>query len=452
MINMINNPIDFIFTFFESALVYWLMYNLFSFRSLNVQKILLLLATILGSSLFAYYLSNEPIIIRFILYIVVFLGAIQIFFSGKWYAELFFLLVANYIFLISDILQGNLFSYLAKVNILKVINMPSTLFELAVLTKLLNVALFLICINYFSKFDFEIPKKYWIIMDVVVFLFAIILQFIMEISPILQTDSVLYSINICGISLGFLVVFWLVVYFFAEICLFYIKEKKHYILKIRNHSLRQEVAYYKSTTSNLNKIRHDINNNLSIISYLLKQNNLSKSISYIDTMIKNIQNPDPIINCGNDILDAIVNYKIAICKQHHIHVKVKVDQVPQLHISSMDLTAILANIFDNAIEALDAVQEEKRYLFGKIFCYKNYIAIVFKNPYSSSIVLDKGKIKTHKSDKVHHGYGLASIESSTAKYGGSCKFYYDKNVFKVVVMLPLKIKDECNRNLPFGSI
>lgn len=116
-------------------------------------------------------------------------------------------------------------------------------------------------------------------MDVIVVLFAIILQFIMEVSPVLQKESRKYSIYIFGISIGFLIISGLVIYCFGEICLYHEKEKENYILTMRNHSLEQQLAYHESATADLKKIRHDINKNLTTISYLLKQNNVNESVA-----------------------------------------------------------------------------------------------------------------------------------------------------------------------------
>lgn len=430
---------DFMFTLIESILLYWLINSIMSSRFSGKKKLLAIVLAIFINTISVLYLLNFSVTIKFLLFFITSLVLTHIVYVGKIYVKAFFILVANYIFLISDILIGNFSSYIADMNIRKMLNLPIASFEFSVLAKILNVILIIIFISYFQKNKFEIPQKYWITMDVIVLLFAIILQFIMEISPMLQKKSSEYSIYIFGISIGFLIISGLVIYFFGEICLYHEKEKENYILSMRNHSLEQQLAYHESATTDLKKIRHDINKNLTTISYLLKQDNVNESVAYINAITKALEMTKPIVNCGNDIIDAILNYKIVVCKQHNIDFRINVDQVPHLSINPMDLTAILANILDNAIEALDVINAEERYISGKIFCYKNYFSIVVKNPYLNRLIIEDGKINTHKADKVHHGYGLASIRSSVEKYGGSFKIYAENGIFKAVVMLPIDI-------------
>lgn len=430
---------DFIFTLTESILLYWLIDSIMICKFSGISKVFAIVSIIFINTISVLILPDSSITIRFLLFFIISLVLTQIMFIGRIYIKAFFILVANYIFLISDILTGNLASYITNMNIQKVLNITNTTLELSLLAKLMNLVLIAIIIYYFKRIKFKIPKKYWIMMDIVVLLFAIILQFIMDISPILQKKSAYYSMYIFGISVGFLIISGLIIFFFGEICFYHEKEKENYILNMRNISLEQQLSYHESATEDIKKIRHDINKNLTNISYLLKQNNITESVAYIDGITKALEKTKSIINCGNDIIDAILNYKIAVCKQHSINIHIDIDHIPNLQIEPMDLTAILSNILDNAIEALDMMEPGDRSISGKIFCYKNYLSMVIENPYSNQLIIENDKIITHKADKLHHGYGLTSIRTAVEKYGGSFRIYSKNSIFKVVVMLPIEI-------------
>lgn len=434
-----SSTIDFMFSLTESILIYWLINCAMSSRFSGTKKTFAIVLAILINAAFIQYVPDFPITARFLLYFIFSLILSQIIYTGKIFIKAFFILVANYIILISDIIAGNFASYLIKINIQNILNVSITSFAFSILAKLLSVILLMIFIYYFQKIKFEIPQRYWIIMDVIVLFLAIILQFIMEISPILQEESSEYSIYIFGISIGFLIISGLVIFFFGEICFYHEKQKENYILSMRNHSLEQQLNYHESATADLKRVRHDINKNLTNISYLLKQNNINDSVAYIDAITKALEGTKSIVNCGNDIIDAILNYKIAVCKLHNLDIRIDIDHIPHLSIDPIDLTAILANILDNAIEALDIMETGERYISGRIFCYKNYLSIVVKNPYFHQLIMENNKIDTHKADKLHHGYGLASIRSSAEKYGGSFKIYTENSIFSAVVMLPIEI-------------
>ena len=436
---MNNTIVSLIFSLTESILLYWLISCSIPCRFYGRKKLYsILLATIINT-LFVFYLPNFNDTIRFFLFFLISLILTHIIYMEKIYILIFFILVANYVFLISDILVGNFSSYIINIDIPEMLYITNTSFSFSILAKLLNIILISMFINYFGKNKFGIPPKYWITMDVIVLLFSIILQFIMIVSPVLQKKSNKYSIYISIISIGFLIISGLIIFFFGKIFLYHEKEKENYILNIRNLSLIQQIAYQESATTDLKKIRHDINKNLINISFLLKQNNIDGSVAYIEEITNVLERTKTIVNCGNEIIDAILNYKIAVCRQHNIDIQLDIDHVPHLSITPIDLTAILANILDNAIEAVDMMTKEKRCISGKIFCYKNYLSIVVKNPYSNKLILENNKIKTRKINTMYHGYGLTSIKLSVEKYNGLFKVYTENKIFKVVVMLPIKI-------------
>lgn len=431
--------INFTFSLTECILIFWLMDCTMFSRFSRSKKSVAFIIAILVNTIVIQHMPNFNITIKFFLYFMISLVLSQVIYKGKIFIKAFFILVANFIYLISDIIVGNLSSYLTKINIQIILDVLVTSLSFSIFAKLLNVSFIIICIKIFKKIKFRLPQKYLIIMDIIVLLLVVTLQFMMHISPILQKDSNKYSLYILGISLGLIIISALIIFFFAEICYYYEKEKENYKLNARNHLLEQQLSYHESATSDITKIRHDINNNLINISNLLRQNNIDDSVTYIHAITKALDGTKSIVNCGNDIIDSILNYKIVVCKQHNIDISVDIDHVPDLSVNPIDLTAILANILDNAIEALEIMETRERYILGRIFCYKNYLSIVVKNPYSHEIKMVNNRIITHKDDKLHHGYGLTSIKSSVEKNGGSFKIYMKNNVFCAVVMLPIEM-------------
>ncbi|MBE5991374.1 MAG: GHKL domain-containing protein [Paenibacillaceae bacterium] len=435
---MNNTIIGLIFSLSESILLYWLISCSIPCRFYGKKKLCSILLVIIINTLFVFYLPNFYNTFRFIMFFLITLILTSIVYADKIYILVFFILVANYVFLISDILVGNFSSYIINIDIPEMLYFANTSFGFSILAKLLNIILIGMFINYFGDNKLDIPPRYWITMDVIIMLFSLILQFIMIVSPVLQKESNKYSFYISIISIGFLIISGLIIFFFGKIFLYYEKEKENYILNIRNLSLNQQLAYHESATTDLKKIRHDINKNLINISYLLKQNNIDGSVSYIEEITNALERTKTIVNCGNEIIDAILNYKIAVCRQQKIDIQFDVDHVPHLSITPIDLTAILANILDNSIEAVEIMATEKRYISGKIFCYKNYLSIIVKNPYSNNLIIENNKIKTRKTNTMYHGYGLASIKLSVEKYSGLFKVDTENKIFKVVVMLPIK--------------
>lgn len=129
-----------------------------------------------------------------------------------------------------------------------------------------------------------------------------------------------------------------------------------------------------------------------------------------------------------------------LCKNYNIDARFVVNDILELNIEPTDLSSIFSNILNNAVEANLKLTESERYISLKVFCYKNYLTVVVKNPYRNALIESDGTITTNKKDKMYHGYGLKSVKSSVERYGGTFKYSYEKNVFTSMIMLPLNIE------------
>lgn len=108
----------------------------------------------------------------------------------------------------------------------------------------------------------------------------------------------------------------------------------------------------------------------------------------------------------------------------------------QLPFDSADLCIILGNLIDNAIDALQPLPGEQRYIRISVSQTKGTLLITVQNPYIGTIKKNTfGEIITGKPDAASHGIGLTSVRLSADKYGGQLQIDDDNNLFKVSVLL-----------------
>jgi len=329
------------------------------------------------------------------------------------------------------------FSFLFNTIIKYTFNFLSTTILFSILSTLFDFGLLIICSKYFHKISFEITKKYWMIMNFIIATCTIITLFFKMNYSFNQYKITNYSFYALCISLSFLLMNIMVSYLLGEISLLYEKEKENGILYIKNQTLEQLISYQEATTTNIKKIKHDINQHLSDILFFLNKNNISDAIKYIETIVNALEDTNDVIYTGNTIIDTILNYKIAVCKKNNIRIKLNVDELPNLKINHMDLSAIVSNMLDNAIEANLNVPKSQGQIDVRIFVFKNFFSIVIKNNSIHDLPCEQGLIKTHKSDTYNHGYGMKSIKLSSEKNGGNFTFYQEGNIFTSAVILPI---------------
>ena len=130
---------------------------------------------------------------------------------------------------------------------------------------------------------------------------------------------------------------------------------------------------------------------------------------------------------GNPVVDALLNYYLRIAEKNNIKVKLDVTIPEVLTISSLSLSIILGNTFDNAIEACCSLPAEQRTIHLQL--RKQYRSLFYRleNPYSD----------TSRGIRIgeHHGYGLKNINRIVQENHGD--FYTKKKdgVFTVQVRL-----------------
>lgn len=436
MISFLSN---YPFTLIEAALFYYMILKVLPCKYNGIKRLFLIISAILFYSFVVYFCPVNSFVYRIILLYALSAAIITVLFEGNFYIKSFYILLNYYILLTSDLIAGNFVSFINKTDINVVLFTSDTTLIISLISKIINIILFLMSIHYFKKLKYDISKKYWITLNFILTLFIGTLIFIMYINSPLQNISNIYSLYVFGISISFFALGFLVIYFFQEICYFYERNKQNSIANIKAKSLEQQMAHQKVEASELRMIRHDIKNNLMIIFNLLKKNNLEESKMYIDAITVALDETKPTVNSGNAIIDSILNYKIAVCKKTDIKIQINVDNLPDIKINPLDLSAIVSNVLDNAIEANEKVGQPERFIQVKIFCYKNFLSIVVKNPFNDNIEYDNDLVKTSKLNKKYHGYGLQSIKSAAEKNYGSFKFFIDNNIFTATILLPMDL-------------
>lgn len=426
--------LEFAFTLVESFFLYWMINNVLICKFNGMKKILLLNTAALIDSLFVYNCQIGFIILRILIFTIFSFILIHLLFNNNYMIKIFFVLLNNYIILVSDMIAGNLLSWIYKINVEYLVSKALSLF---LISKIIALLLVLSLIRIFKKINLNISINYWITMNFIMGIFIVLINFLMNISSTLQAENSHYAGQIVRISLLFLIMSIIVIYLFGEICFFYQKEQQRYALNLRNKELEQQLAFLGSSASDLRKIRHDIKNNLANISYLLKEKHIEESVKYINAITSTLETTKAVIHCGNNYMDSIINYEISLCKTNKINIQFEIDNIPDLNIKPTDISSIISNILNNAIEANLKLIESERFIDLKIFCYKNYLTMIVKNPYKHILLESNGVLATNKKDNLYHGYGLKIVKSSVNQYGGTFQYSHDNGVFIVKIILPL---------------
>ena len=177
----------------------------------------------------------------------------------------------------------------------------------------------------------------------------------------------------------------------------------------------------------LSILRHDLKHILITTSSLIKQNQYDEALNFIDDHINTIESNSIIKYCKDPIINAIICYYKALCKQNKISLKIKVKNIESaLNINSSEVAILLSNCFDNAINASKKLNKNRLIEF-KFINKEEKLILQIKNNYSGDIQFDKNNMPTNL--KTNHGIGTQSISSFCKKHNLNLNYEINENVF-----------------------
>ena len=182
--------------------------------------------------------------------------------------------------------------------------------------------------------------------------------------------------------------------------------------------------------------RHDYHNHIQVLNAHMELSRYDEARQYLTMLNDDLTTVDTVIKTGNVMVDAILNSKLTMIKEKGIRVNTTANVPQNVPFSGIDLSVLIGNLLDNAIEACMQVKDKDE-SFIRI-----YIDIVKKQLYISVSNSMNGRAKRrglqYLSTKAGlHGFGLIRIDRIASKYGGFINRQNEEGVFATEVMLPL---------------
>lgn len=181
-------------------------------------------------------------------------------------------------------------------------------------------------------------------------------------------------------------------------------------------------------------LKHDMKNHIMVIISYINEENYEEAKNYLSKIVDNLNKMYTYIDIGNSLLNYIINTKLQLAKDKGIDVKAEIENLAFNQIGSVDFSALLNNILDNAIEG--SLESEIKQIEVAILRKRGYDTILVKNRINRSILKDNPNLNSTKENKEEHGYGLKQIRDIVEKYNGMIDIYEKDNFFCVYVIYP----------------
>lgn len=183
--------------------------------------------------------------------------------------------------------------------------------------------------------------------------------------------------------------------------------------------------------------RHDLKQHYSVLSQLLKEAKYKEANDYLDILLdKTFMHESGIFKTGNLLIDAIINSKYSIANSYGITLEADIHIPVELKFANADLTVLLGNILDNAIEAVEKCSNTPKIIQFYMNYSQDFLILTEINKYEGEVLTNrKGEIISRKDNPNSHGMGLVSIKKIASKYKGAVVIHTSENTFRIKVTL-----------------
>lgn len=186
-------------------------------------------------------------------------------------------------------------------------------------------------------------------------------------------------------------------------------------------------------------IRHDMKNHVADLEILLKQEHNADETyqiemqKYLDDMCNTMEELDMNCNTGNPVTDVVISRKMRKAGQDKIPFTCNFIFPSGLNIGAFDLSILLNNGLDNALEA--SKNEENPYIQLDSYVRERMFFIEIRNGFTGCLPEDGKGLKTSKGDETSHGIGIKNMQNCAEKYFGALQWKSSEGEFLLTIML-----------------
>lgn len=229
------------------------------------------------------------------------------------------------------------------------------------------------------------------------------------------------------------------IYLFQNLLRVSEEQNARVIMEQQVDAMRRHLDEVELLNDRIRHLRHDLKNHLSVLNRLAEEPSAQAELkAYLKSLTAEIESTDRTFSCGDSVIDALLQMKYhdAIGRKANFDFKVEDFSFPKgLLIRSYDMSILLGNALDNAIEAAARVDAPFLSLSSKI--KGNLFLMTVQNSFDGELVFSKNRSfpATRKDRASEHGLGFSNMKRIAERYHGGIDYLAEENIFTLNVML-----------------
>lgn len=293
-------------------------------------------------------------------------------------------------------------------------------FDTYVISMLLNQILFLIMVTllhvFFQRKEFmKRPAGYWQLVGIMPFGSMYIMYFLLT-RILTNYDGNYVDFMLCAVILC--IMNMMTLSFYDRICRDQmVKEERdqlqQYVELQKNQ--QQRVDYYNKRIA---RMRHDMKNYLAGITELVEEQKYEKALSELKNVNQEFLAAPKVFSTGDSMLNQILNAKLWEMKEKGILLESAITLSGEIPMSAGELSVLLGNLLDNAIEYLESHKMAEQKVELVIHYDYGMLSIMEENAVEEEMKIPKDMLIPTTKKKGMHGIGISSMKEIAHRYHG----------------------------------
>ena len=219
-----------------------------------------------------------------------------------------------------------------------------------------------------------------------------------------------------------------------------LEQNKTLELTERNHQLTMQAMQYESLQEKITEARrakHDVRHHIALMQDYLRRGDLPALEEYLRRYGASLPDDSLVRFCENVAANAVLLYFAQQAKDDGIDYIVKADIPQDSGLSEPDISVLLGNLLENALDACRGETGEDRRIIVRAGTDGGSLCITVDNTYHGTLRhTADGRLTSTK----HRGAGLGtqSVRSIAGQYGGLCRFEAKDGMFYASVLCPIR--------------
>lgn len=223
------------------------------------------------------------------------------------------------------------------------------------------------------------------------------------------------------------------------------EREKHFVEEQQMKAMKRRLEEAENFYGSIRRVRHEMKSHMANIKGLVAGEKYGEVEKYIGKLDETIQELTYKFSTGNAVTDVIINDKYRLAKGAGITFNVKFEYRKTDTVSAFDMGVVLHNLLDNALEACEKLDRERRFISLNLKRKEHFLLLEVENSFYGKITWEDGEkipATTKQSSLpdilMEHGVGLKNVRDVAERYLGYMDIRTEKDTFKVTVMLQQK--------------